>query len=284
VSIHALSPTRIPYLDGALRSNAYEGCDITPEVCAVRGIEACWARNMAIDECRRIGTCPAKCPCEGIFAPSFHPDRLDAILRVKKPTVFVHGFGGDLFCEGFTPKQRAPLWDVIRKVEGRGHAHVLLTKNPGAIDVNEMVGLHSDSLERMWFGVSITGADDLWRIAELDRVPMVSNRWVSAEPCLKGFGCEHCLPGYFDGIEFVVIGGLTDGKGRMIPPDEPHGTRPEWVQPITNAVHEAEVPAVFLKGLSNATMQQITDPRTGRPFHSCRDEGWREVPGQWRLR
>lgn len=281
---NVIQASRIPWLAECKgkRVEYITGCTNGPDVCAVRARGLCWAESGIKRPCRQdVGSCEdcwsnGTDVCTSKFNPTVHPEALDAVRRLRKPTTLAWNLGGDAFCDGVDPEWRRAMWETV-KVTTPQHTHVFLTKLPANIPMIE----GEPKANNIWWGTSICLPTELDRTYSL---PTCSYRncWVSIEPLLGdvasgSFGLADTLA-IQPQIKFIVIGGLSDGNGRIIPPDE-GGTRPEWVQPIIDAAYEAGC-RVFLKNLPVPIMRQITDPRTGKPFRSMFD--WRELPDEWR--
>lgn len=282
----SMSSSRIPYFAavGGVRWDPITGCSNGPDVCAVS--EGCWARKMAEPKvCKVYPDLPLDCigqKCEDYglcllesFKPQFHPEALDAPLRTRKPKVIAVGFGGDIYSEGVDPEWRRQVFEVMGKCEriGMGHRFICLTKRPENIRSGEFCGVP----RRPTIGVSVTSndeADRIWMVQT--RMPFRSPSWVSFEPVLGPCVGDKRLRLDAD-VAFAVIGGLSNGAGQVVKPED-GGTRPEYVQPLLNACHEAGV-KVFLKNLQ-PIIKQLIDPRTGRLFKNQNE--WREVPDEWR--
>jgi len=293
-----LTATRIPWARAcdARRWDVLTGCDNPPEVCAVKATEAgCWAEKRAEQEvCRACETCVVMdgriCgPYLTAFEPSYHPDLLDAPLRAKRDCNIIVGIESDPFCPGMRSEWRKPVWDMMEKCyrEGRRHNFILLTKNPAGIIEGEV-----PNLETLWLGVSITGVGDVLKLTHLLSTGWFdsSHIWASFDPIL---GDDPELSSDYKprqrlrlhlhlvGIEFAVIGGLTDGHRRVIPADE-GGTRAEWVAPVIEAAGNAGCD-IFLKSLTARELAGSIHPCTGEPLTSVRQ--LRELPDVWlRLR
>lgn len=243
-----MNKSRIPYLAvvDALRWDIITGCDNDGDICEVKKLNLCWAEMLSKD-----------------FAPDINYKLFESPRRLKKPRVIAVGFGGELYSEKFKCD--------IKLIEGQEndqdrHLFIHLTKLP--------FNIHR-FLDNVWYGCSITGAKHDEQ--KLERMVYLSNQhkanvWISFEPLL------HPIDVYLKSIGFIVIGGLSDGNGRIIPPSE-GGTRPEWVQPILNRAY-ASGTKVFLKNLQ-PIIRDLIDPRTGMPFRNQNE--WRDIPSSWEL-
>lgn len=268
--------SQIPYLKAvkAVRANFITGCSNSPDVCAVRARGLCWAEQLAWDEppCEPCIGVPGECKgCPEFFTPTAHPEVLDAVRRLRKPKVLAWNFGGDAWCKGVTPEMRRPMWEAVR--DAPQHQHIFLTKAFEHFEEAELVPMRS-----AWFGLSICHQADLKRIADnYERLqkPGSCKWWFSYEPLLGPLKIGN---GHFARQMFAVVGGLSDGNGRIVPPAE-GGTRAEWVQPILDAAAEAGC-LIYTKNLAGI-WRSLTNPRTGERMKSPRE--LREIPPEWRI-
>ena len=228
----------------------------------------------------------ARLPCprwQMAFAPTFHPELLDAPLRTKRDRVIGVGLGGDIYAPGVNPMWREQVFEVEHQcaLRGKGHLFIHLTKRPAAID---LTGIAWPDLPSQWMGVSVTD-DRVYKLIQTlaDHCGPQAHRWVSFEPVLS----EIVLPTEWDiladwfrrfRIEFVVIGGLTDGNRRIIPPDEPGGLQWQWAQTILLAAYAANC-RIFCKGLHRNVWRHLRNPRTAAWMQGPRD--LRELPPEW---
>jgi len=160
-------------------------------------------------------------PADDPFQPTFHPDRLQTInrKRSKTPTRIFLNSMSDLFCEGVNPDWIHQIIEAVCRNEK--DLFFVLTKRPERI--LEMI--HCISLPKnLWWGVSVTKQQDLWRIAALrDALPGV-HKFVSFEP-LHG----PISPDY-EGIEWAIIGAESRNRvGRIIP-------QPAWVAALVSRI------------------------------------------------
>jgi protein gp37 len=136
-------------------------------------------------------------------------------------------------------------------------------------------------LYEIWLGVSVVGERDFWKLDALrSYTPWMCRRWASFEPLIAcdtgGMKLEFEIRSAE--IRFVVIGGLSDGQGRVIPPSEPYGLRAEWVQPILDAAAEAGC-RIFCKNLRREVWSRLVNPRSHKLMESAVE--LREVPDEW---
>jgi len=137
------------------------------------------------------------------FEPTFHPERMDELKKLKKPAkVFVCSVA-DLFATWTPEEWRDPVLDEISKPEYDHLTFQLLTKNP------ENIRLQARS--NIWVGCTVTNQKEMPMIRDL-----VENyqgfKFVSFEPILGPIDIKpyHWL----DSIGWVIIGKLT-GSGKI---------------------------------------------------------------------
>jgi protein gp37 len=185
--------------------------------------------------------------------------------------IFV-GFGGDLWCPGGKPEWRQRVFEVERQCPQ--HVFVHLTKNP-----KEILNDRERGNWQAWYGASVCGRRELdFRAACL--LYRTEKRWLSFEPLITDVELYSTrLLGYY-GVRFIVIGGLSNGAGRIIPPSEEYGLRAEWAQPIIDAAADAGC-RIFLKNLHRDVWTRLVNPRTGELMRSAVE--LREVPDEWRM-
>jgi len=188
--------------------------------------------------------------------------------------------GGDIYAPGVDPDWRQRVanvefnWDLL----AYGDQFVQLTKNPYKIEPNLW------NLPNQWMGVSCTDDRAYHLIEALDANcgPRV-HRWVSFEPVLSQV---HSADEWHDmadwlhqfRVEFVVLGGLSDGEGRIVPPNEPGGLRASWAQPIIDAAWTTGA-KLFCKNLSGQVWRTLVNPCTGKPMQGPHE--LREIPDAW---
>lgn len=158
------------------------------------------------------------------FEPTFHPERLDEIDKLKKPTkVFVCSVA-DLFAS-WTPKEWTKA--VLDKIE-KAPSYItfqLLTKNPELIDKDYKFP------DNVWVGVTVNNQDECWKIEELKMVN-AKVKFVSFEPLLSDIHYE------LDGINWIIIGKLTGSKKVKL--------EVSWVNHIIEESRKKGIP-IFIK-------------------------------------
>jgi len=182
--------------------------------------EVCYARKFAQRLRGRFGY-----PQDEPFKPTFHPDRLDEPLKIKKPSRIFTCSMGDVFSEGVR------VWwirKVIRTMQQcPQHTFQILTKKPHRIPAT------IDFPPNCWLGVSITGGSTAWRLSELlDEGVSAHIRFASFEPLLSYDGSIS-----LKGLDWVIIGAQTN-------PYRP--PKKEWVDEIIHECRALGIP-VFLK-------------------------------------
>lgn len=167
--------------------------------------------------------------------------KLEEPLHCLKPQrIFVCSMS-DLFHpkvpEGFI----IDVFDVIAQAAAMGHTILILTKRVKRMW--EILGeycswLNPTDLEafspykqNIHIGVSISIADEMWKVKELSRIP-AAVRWISFEPLLKDVGK---IP--IENISWVVVGGESGPGARPMHPD--------WARSIRDQCLAANVPFYF---------------------------------------
>jgi len=168
------------------------------------------------------------------FNLTCHYSRLDWPLtrfakKPKKPAkVFVTGLG-DLFHVNVPDSFIFQVFDVMLKVPQ--HRFYVLTKRA------ERFGKLAPQLPWkpwMWAGVTVESDKYLDRINHLKRLPTEVNKFIMMEPLLSP------MPKIdLNGIDWVVVGGETNKKGRFRPIKE------AWVTDIRDQVKSAGLSFMF---------------------------------------
>lgn len=190
----------IPYLTHSW--SPVTGCSPVSEGCA-----NCWSRGMA----HRFGRS---------FDPTFHSERVDEPLRLRKPAVIGVCFNGDLFHDDLDDMdQRAVL---LTAAASKRHTFVVLTKRAEQMR-RLMTNLDTvAAAENVWLGVSVENqarADE--RIPILLDTP-AAHRWVSLEPQIEAIDLSRYFRIYtlgpvgpgVPGVELVIQGCESGPKRR----------------------------------------------------------------------
>lgn len=153
------------------------------------------------------------------FAPTFHPEKLDEPLRLRKPAVIGVSFMGDLFHDGIPAEALAAVFTTM--VKAKSHTFLVLTKRPGrALSVIRRIAAHRNlcfgsqvlcptwPLPNVYLGVSVEDqatADE--RIPILLGTP-AAHRWVSIEPQIDPVNLSRWLR--FRILKKTLGGGVDD--------------------------------------------------------------------------
>ena len=170
---------------------------------------------------------------DGHFDPTFHEERLDGPMKVKKPSRIFLGSMTDMFGDWVKREWWEKVAETIRKCPQ--HTFFVLTKTPQHISrFMDMLW----PLNNLWLGVSVESQDFMWRISGLRTATAgYPNRlFVSFEPLLGTTG-QDIMTSLID-IRWVIIGAQTNPERQ---PD------PAWVDGIIAAAHYWHIP-VFMKG------------------------------------
>ena len=210
-----MQPTSIEWCD--LSWNPISGCN--------NGCPYCYAARMSKRLKGRFGY-----DKQDPFRPTFHPDKLKDLQRLgtKHKRIFVCSMG-DIFSEGVEPDWIAQI--IAAVWEKPEHQFLALTKRPERI----LEMLHCINLpDNLWWGVSVTKQEDLWRIATLKDALPTFHKFVSFEP-LHG----PISPDY-EGIEWAIIGAESGTRNGKIVPDV------KWAEQLASAAFIQGIP-VFIK-------------------------------------
>lgn len=179
-----MSKRGIEYAD--LSWNPSTGCLMTG--CKVG--KKCWAYRMSLRLAGRYGYPPKP----NSFQPTFHPDKLDIPLKIKKRTRFDSCFMSDIaYAKKIWLQQ---ILDVVERCPQ--HIFYFLTKRPELLAGKELIWP-----DNAWVGVSVNTQDDVWRIGNLKQID-AKNLWVSFEP-LYGL----IMTSLAD-VRWVVLGAQTN--------------------------------------------------------------------------
>ncbi|PPC92784.1 MAG: hypothetical protein CTY33_10415 [Methylotenera sp.] len=219
------------------------------------GCKHCYAETMT----RRLTAMNVK-GYENGFVISTHPERLNAPLLRKRPTIYFVNSMSDLFHEGVSDDFVDQVLDVIKRTPQ--HTYQILTKRAERLPVffaNRAVPTN------MWLGVSVE--DIHYGIPRIDELRKVNAniRFLSIEPLLEDLG-EFNL----EGIHWVIVGGESGFGARRM--------NPEWVTSIRNQCVGKGV-AFFFKqwGAFSADGVKKNKKVNGRVLDGRK---WEEYPSQ----
>lgn len=156
------------------------------------------------------------------FEPTFHPERLDELAKLKKPSrIFVCSVA-DLFAKWTPSEWTEQVLNTMKKYPH--HEYQLLTKESKR-------GLIGWDLHNYWLGITINNQSDMWKLNHLS-FTNAKIKFASFEPLL---GEIKGIPGFLD---WIIIGKLTGS--RKVP------LQKEWVESIISEAREKHIP-VFVK-------------------------------------
>lgn len=243
-----LGKTGIEYGDRGW--NFYPGCLHKPQgVCPV---PHCWAEGMA------------KRQQQEFHQPHLVPELLLAPLRVKKPSVILVNFMGDLMGDWVDPdmkiQQELPSGVASVRISLKGsvfttmkvcpqHRFLFLTKSP------ENYAKWGAWPENAWLGASVWNQDSfidaIYHPNGGLRYLKAKHKWLSIEPLLGEIKAQ---TQHLKGFSWIVIGGQANPKKL---PDW------DWVSEIIMTADKAGIP-VFLK--NNLSLPKISVDG-GIPFY-----------------
>ena len=160
------------------------------------------------------------------FEPTFYPERLKELEKLKKPSKIFVCSVADLFAKWTNSEWTKQVIDTINKYPQ--HEYQLLTKNPERIDTGY-------NLKNCWVGTTITNQSELAK--NLGAIKMIDCkvRFLSFEPLLGKIDFSKVSLG---GIGWIIIGKLTGSKKIKL--------EGEWVKNILAKAREKNIP-VFIK-------------------------------------
>ena len=187
----------------------------------------------------------------------WHPERLDAPMKVKEPHGIFIGSMADVFGEWVADEHIEAILDVCRVTPQ--HIYFVLTKNPARL---------ADFVypDNVWVGASLPGGvpdksfdskyDEMFEILEhLDNV-QARVKWLSLEPLWFDVGIvlhDWLNAGYDLPIDWLVIGAGSDGNRYFQP-------KQYWVDELVSLGHEHDVPVFMKKHLAwSERMMQFPD-------------------------
>ena len=169
------------------------------------------------------------------MTPTFHPNRLDDPLKVKKPSRIFVGSSGDLWGKFIPTDWIHQILEIVKKCPQ--HTFQFLTKNPSRY-------VEFNFPDNCWIGTTIdtqARAD-----ANLDdfKKAEAEIKFISFEPLLEEINVD------LRGIDWIIIGGCT-GDNKDLP------TYPNklWVNKLRSQCLLLDIP-IFIK--NNAGLKNIS--------------------------
>jgi protein gp37 len=177
---------------------------------------------------------------------TIRPERLDAPLRRKKPTVWA--IWNDLFHEDVPVNF---LEDTLATITlCPQHTFLILTKRAQRLNLMTRDRLRvsrTDTwpIKNLWLGVTVCNQEEAdEKIPILLKIP-AAHRWVSIEPMLGQIDLDQTCPGkpvengwcWREGLDCVVLGGESGPKARPLHPD--------WARSVRDQCQAAKVPFFF---------------------------------------
>ena len=150
----------------------------------------------------------------GIEPPFLVKSRLDAPLKVKKPSIIGTQFMGDLFHKDIRDDQINSVF--IKMLWADWHTFIVLTKRPERmLDFVNIGEGWRGKMKNVWLGVSVSTQEDADRlIPVLLQIP-ASVRIISVEPTLEQIDIS-TGPTFWDdpsaGIKWVIVGAESGPK------------------------------------------------------------------------
>ena len=180
------------------------------------GCPYCYARNNV----RRFHT------IDDFSQPEFFPGKLRPMDKERPQNFLLTGMS-DL--SGWKEAWREEVFEAIRRHPQ--HQFLFLTKRPDLLDI------HTD-LENAWFGVTVTGKADLWRIDALRENVRGGHYHVTFEPLFDDPGEVN-----LENIDWIVVGTMTGAMSRKV------RTEPEWALSLTRQAHKNHIPVFWKEDL-----------------------------------
>ena len=157
------------------------------------------------------------------FEPTFYPERLNELGKLKKASKIFCCSVSDIFAEWTKPEWRNQVIKAIEKYPQ--HTYQLLTKQPHLIDKDYKFG------DNVWIGATVNNQSEISKIEEIKKVKC-GIKFVSFEPLLSNIDCN------LKGIDWVIVGKLTGSK--RVP------LQKEWVENIIKQTKALNIP-LFIK-------------------------------------
>lgn len=144
----------------------------------------------------------------GHFKPTFHPERLEQPMKIRKPSFIFADSMSDFWGNGVKQWWRSRVYNVMKFTPQ--HTYFLLTKQPQNITDSKKIP------KNCFVGVSVTCFDDRLKIAELiSNTEADTLHFVSLEPLL-----DDNVSDYTYLVDWVIVGCLTGNKKGFKPKEE----------------------------------------------------------------
>ena len=183
--------------------------------CSV-GCAYCYARNNA----RRFHI------TDDFSVPEFFEGKLRMMDKPRPQNFLLTGMS-DL--SGWQPAWRETVFEKIRM--NPQHQFLFLTKRPDLLSF-------STDLDNAWFGVTVTGKGDLWRIDALRAQVQAKHYHVTFEPLFDDPGRVN-----LSDMDWIVVGTMTGLQSRKVHTD------PAWACSLTEQAHQGGIPVFFKEDL-----------------------------------
>lgn len=198
-------------IEWVVNPDGTQGFTSNPITGCLHGCDYCYARKIAMR-------------FQGNFEPKFHPERLNDIFKLRKPSTIFVGSMSDIFGDWIKIEWIVKILEVVHACPQ--HTFLFLTKNGSRMchdgDVIDTTNA--------WYGQTCTGipARPIWQIPN-DR------HFVSFEPLMGQW-----IPDLRAmRVNWIIIGALnTNGK--------PCYTKKEWVLNLIEQADNLQIP-VFIK-------------------------------------
>ena len=161
------------------------------------------------------------------FKPTFHPERLKEIEKLKKPSKIFICSVADIFAEWTNPEWTRQVIDTINKYPQ--HEYQLLTKNPERIDSIAL------NLRNCWVGATINYQNELMKNLGAIKCIDCKIKFISFEPLLENIDFSEVD---LRGIDWIIVGKLTGSKKIKL--------QEIWVENILSKARENDIP-IFIK-------------------------------------
>jgi protein gp37 len=179
------------------------------------------------------------------FDPTFHPERLDDLRKLKRPSLIFMDSMGDMFGGFVNPDWVTECFDAMSVY--KQHIYQILTKNPERIhkilygDEGKYYLGGGDYYSHIWLGVTVDRFKALGRIDALRTLKYAYgcggwNIFASFEPMMEHIPKKE-LYKYLEHLDWLIIGQRT----------KPFNNPPlEWIHEVVDAAEMFKVP-VFVK-------------------------------------